>query len=89
MAVGVMLLEIKNPAKMLMIKIHLVELVRGGLFSLITVKVENKVVLEVQRKWLGCCQQLLGCGSKGQQGPGVEGQQSQEAGLRSNSPWEA
>lgn len=50
MAVGVMLLEIKNPAKMLLIKIHLVELVRGGLFSLITVKVENKVVLEVQRK---------------------------------------
>lgn len=37
-----MLLEIINPAKMLPVNKHLIELIRSGLFSLIKVKAENR-----------------------------------------------
>ena len=42
-------MEIRNPAKILPVSKHLIELIRSGLFSLIRIKVE-KFVLIVQRK---------------------------------------
>lgn len=50
--VGVVL-EIKNLAKILPIKRHLIELIKNGLFSLITIKVEKWVCPRSEENNLG------------------------------------